>query len=78
MHFEALLEPGLLTAGFVVSNNLPAAFTFAVDFLAGVGLVAALKEQFLLVQWSSITNEPHSQNSAKHITPFLNASLKLN
>ena len=76
MHLEARLVFGVFGAGFVASRLLPTALAFVVDFLTGVGLVAALSEQFLLEQRPSKTNEPHSQNSANHITPFFAHDIK--
>lgn len=72
MHFDALLETGFLTAVvFVVSDFLTAAFAPADVFFLDAGLPAAFSEQFLFEQRLSMTNEPHPQNSANKITPFV-------
>lgn len=76
MHFEALLGFDAFTAGFVASRLLPITFDLAADLLTGVGLAAPLREQCLFEQRLSITNEPHSQNSANGITPFSYTALK--
>jgi len=72
MHFDALLETGFFTgAAFSVSAFFAAALALTEVFFSDAGLPAALSEQFLFEQRLSITNEPHSQNSANKITPFV-------
>jgi hypothetical protein len=64
MHFEALL----VLAGFASFFSGLACFREA--GLGAEDFAAALKVQFLLVQWPSMMMEPQVQNSAKYITPF--------
>jgi len=68
-----------LGAGFIASKLLPTTFTtLALGFLlTGNGFALPLSEQFLLEQRPSMINEPHSQNSANIITPFLYKTFKL-
>ena len=69
MHFDARLELVAFVAAFAVlvlavPVFLADAFALEEVFFSDAGLPAALSEQFLFVQRLSITNEPHSQNSA--------------
>jgi len=70
MHFEALRGFAAFAESFAGTALLPAAFALAAGFFPAAGFATALNEQFLLEQRPSRINEPHSQNSAKHITPF--------
>jgi hypothetical protein len=64
MHFDALLVFTALAGDF-------SAFAFLTDAaFPVVCLSCALLLQLLFVQRPPITNEPHVQNSAKHITPL--------
>ncbi len=76
MHFDALLELCFFTTGLISAVAAPEAFGLVEAFFAGAGFNAALREQPLLEQRPSITNEPHSQNSANYTTPFLISQLK--
>jgi hypothetical protein len=72
MHFEALLDTGFFTGTvFAASAFFAAAFVLAEIFFSDAGLPEALSEQFLFEHRLSMTKEPHSQNSANKITPFV-------